>query len=67
LIEEKKTRNFKIFFLADFESGDGHRHPSGNINNRSNDRFRQGGRNGNNYNQPPTSENVEDGYNNGIR
>ncbi len=56
---------FKKYFLADFESRDGRRHPSGN--NRSNDGYRQGGRPGNNYNQQETSENAEDGYNDGIK
>jgi hypothetical protein len=58
----------KYFLLANFETrGDGRRHPSGNSNNRTNDGFRQGGRNSNNYNQQEPSENVEDGYNNGMR
>jgi hypothetical protein len=51
------TEIIKIFFLAGFESRDGRRQPSGNSNNRPTDGVRQGGRNGNNYNQQ-----VEDGY-----
>ena len=58
---------FKRNFLADVESRDNRRHPSGHGNNRYNDGYYQGGRMGNNYNQQETLENVEDGYNDGKK